>query len=308
MKVVFLTFYTLVNDEIPEHVYWALENSLSSLRKFNSTIRVVCYCLGPPPERTSQILRRYDVEAIYLEDCLSQFRTHCPDGWQLLAKYAVSTKWLGVAALTKLEPSQALYIDKDTFFFDDVDILFQTYRHADIYARSEPMREEGKIVIDNVFYRGIAEKEQSNAVALFEVGVMLFNNHSWHTIKSCLSDIYSYIWRFSVWMALNPDPQFDSSDIVFLRENKDGLLSIEAANRALKFPWMNRWIRETFAISLTLGKLQNFSMGRLESRDVLQNGEFDIVGSSEANPVMVHYFNSNLEAMRRWIQRYESHG
>ena len=78
--------------------------------------------------------------------------------------------------------SQFLYLDCDTFFFDDVESLFHTYAGHDWNAREETLSRRSHYGynpshIDESTLESIARRERLQLISPFNSGVCLLNNH-----------------------------------------------------------------------------------------------------------------------------------
>lgn len=114
-------------------------NSISMLRKYNSDIKVLCLTTEPIP-----FPKNLNVEIILINN--------------IDENYFLSNK----VYISNIESPTVLYIDADTFIFDDVEKLFDSYKDYDICG------------CENKW----AYKSNFNDFKPINGGVLLFNNYS----------------------------------------------------------------------------------------------------------------------------------
>lgn len=164
-----VVFYAL--DDSSLHVYFA-SHSIATLRRHNTSIgvRVVLFAPEPPPEFASH-LAEHDVELV----------VRSADGDGLNPWFF---KWLALASVPE---DRALFVDADTAFFDDPDLLFDRRDQRDFYAREEVGARAdagvhfsgGQLVRPKVDVESCAHlcaKLELEELLFFNTGVMLFNH------------------------------------------------------------------------------------------------------------------------------------
>src|SRR5437016_1551255 len=117
---------------------WQIEQSIRSLRAYNTSVQVVVFTYGDVPPELAASLAPYGVSVCHKGSYLAALARMAPHGWQILSQYPVLHKFLNFYEIGALQPDQVLFLDCDTLFFQDVDRLFSRYSDADCYAREEP--------------------------------------------------------------------------------------------------------------------------------------------------------------------------
>jgi hypothetical protein len=116
-------------------------------------------------------------------------------------RYLLALKW---ATLRRLRARRALYIDADTLFFGDVDILFKKFVDFDFYARQEIHTEKNALpgFLDFEMFQEVAIAAHARPKAMFNTGVMLFNERALKSLKSRLrsfdkifSNLLNGVWN-----------------------------------------------------------------------------------------------------------------
>lgn len=317
-KSVRLIYYSLSipTDQQRSDLFLQLIASIRSLRTYNQSIPIYVFVYGHLPDELERQLGTYQVQ-IYSKEEYSKYLSHLfPRGWEALSHYPLLHKWLNFTEIDTLHPTQVLYLDCDTFFFDDVDILFDTYSSLDCYAREEPTCQRSHHGYDPTYLNeelllDLTRHEQIIPVPPFNLGVVMLNNGIWSKINHLQSEYLLYTWRFMVWMALNPideqDAQYgEGQGISLLRTKFSQLVSNEDVTISLPFPSGNRWILDQVALWLTLGWIPNFTYGDFSMRQVLQNGECMDRRIEECDWIMCHYYSQNLERFDQWIKEYNT--
>jgi len=112
--------------------------SVKSLRVYNQNIPIHVFLYG---EHLSSFIVELDDQGVIVHQMgayVDAIRRIRPRAFRTLANYPVLHKWLNLSELERLDPSQILQTDCDTFFFDDVGRLFERYSERQFYAREEP--------------------------------------------------------------------------------------------------------------------------------------------------------------------------
>jgi hypothetical protein len=310
-----LVYYSLSasrTDPRPD-LLWQIEQSVRSLRAWNSTVQIVVFTFGDVPPELAPALAPYNVTFCHKGSYQAILARLAPRGWQILSQYPVLHKFLNFHEIASLEPDQVLFLDCDTLLFGDVDHLFSRYSDADSYAREEPMCGRSHYgynpgYIDENALARLGELEGTCPAPPFNLGVVSLNNGLWHKLAALESVLLSYAWRFSVWMALNPPlgaavNYGEGQGIPYLRQYFDQLAGEEDQRRALPYPSANRWILDEVSLWLTLGQVSGFRYEDYSSRDVLQNGEILSRNPRECDWLLCHYYSQNTGRIVDWMNQ-----
>lgn len=115
-----------------------LRTSIMSLRAQNDAIPVRIYVYGMPlAGKARAAFEALDVDVIAAGSYERALRRHCRHA-NVLADYPVMHKWLALERLMlgAAPPRRLLYVDADTFFFQDPTRLMAS--GSDFVAREEP--------------------------------------------------------------------------------------------------------------------------------------------------------------------------
>src|SRR3954453_1366688 len=115
-----------------------LFKSVQSLRTYNRAISIHVFLYGEHPHVFITELERARVKVHQMGSYEAAIRRIRPRAFRTLARYPVLHKWMNFHRLPSLDPTQILQVDCDTYFFDDVEILFERYSDCDFYGREEP--------------------------------------------------------------------------------------------------------------------------------------------------------------------------
>jgi len=287
-----LVYYSLVNfpDDSREH-QWI--QSIRSLRRHNPSIPVWLLLFN---HRSSDLLReaeRQNVHVRYLGD-YAEFMEHAHPRGLLLALYPTFHKFLVLRGLPLEGFSQILYLDCDTFFFNDVNLLFDLHASSDWYAREEMNTLRSHLPcdpkhVDELLLHDIASREGLRYVAPFNSGVCLLNNRLWESFEGLQQTYLSMAWRLICGRELSGydfGPHHRRVHIAVMNAITDS----DRVN-ALPYPSRNDWIIEQIALWLALGSLPNSPLGTLSPEHVLQGGEFENILASDRRCVLAHYFS-----------------
>jgi hypothetical protein len=284
--------------------------SIKSLRVYNKSVPIHLFHYSELPELT-RILAPYNVTVHNQGSYETRIAQNCPNGWQILSRYPLLHKLFNFKEISALAPDQVLLIDCDTLFFSDVEILFAKYSEADCYAREEhsckrSIRSYDPNYIDEDLLVELASSERITVPPPFNSGVLLLNNQLWRRMPPA-SLFLSYVWRFAIWMALNPNQgsaatHDGETGIDYLREQFQEFVSEVDFLRALQFPSGNRWILDEVALWFTLGHVLDFIYGDFTIHDVLQGQEFMSREPRATDCVLCHYYRINSVEFSSWIR------
>jgi hypothetical protein len=255
--------------------------SVKSLRRYN---RVVCVHVFLYDEHPRGFLTDLEHEAVTVHqmgsysDAIRRIR---PRAFRTLERYPVLHKWMNFDEVAPLRPSQVLQIDCDTFFFDDVEILFERYSECHFYGREEPSSRASHYgynpnYLDEDKLFALARREGATAVNPCNIGVSVLNHGLWNEIAKRTEMFLSYVFRFAAGIAREKLwPELAEVVLVDRIEQPD----VED----LPFPSSNLWILDQVALWLTLGHVPGFMHGHLSRDHVLQGGE-------DNGPCVVHHY------------------
>lgn len=282
-----------------------LINSVKSLRTYNTVVPIHVFLYGEHP---SGFITGLEREAVTIHrmgsyaDAITRIR---PRASRALARYPLLHKWLNFHELAPLCPSQILQMDCDTFFFDDVDVLFERYSDCHFYAREEPSSKASHYgynpnYLDEDKLFALARREGATAVSPCNIGISVLNHGLWTEIAKRRELFLSYAFRFVASMARNPQtrdklwPVLAEVVMVDLLEQPD--------TEDLPFPSSNLWILDEVALWLTLGHIPGLTHGIISRDHVLQGGEQN--GTSETK-VVHHYFGVDKRAFLSALKQEE---
>lgn len=265
-----LVYYSLANA--PESVreeQWI--QSIRSLRRHNRDVAVWLVLFNGASGGLLREAARWGVTVCdrgtyrgYLE------RLSCHSS--SLAAHPTLHKFFSLAGMPVRAVSQILYVDCDTFFFDDVERLFE-HCQSDWYAREEPFSRLSPYGYDPNYLNedllaDIVQRESLRPVVPFNSGVCVLNNGVWTEFERLSRAYLEYVRR------LDPDaPGHDP-------------------RTALPYPSSNRWIIDQVALWLTLGRLAQLSQSLLSPDEVVQGTEFNAALSAVSPSVVAaHYYS-----------------
>lgn len=291
-----LVYYSLAN--IPgesREQQWI--QSVRSLRMHNRSVLVWLFLLNDASEEVLREAERQDVH-VELLGSYEEFLQPTHPRASILALYPTLHKFLVLPKLPLQSLTQLLYLDCDTFLFDDVNVLFNQYATHDWYAREEPRSRRSPHAydpthIDELLLNYIARKEGLRYVPPFNSGVCLMNHGIWNRLVPLRESYLSLVWRLLCGRELSGQ-EYGLDDP---RVRPAVLEAMNASDRqnALPYPSANPWIVEQIALWLALGQVPNFSLGTLSSADVCQGGEWETVLASGQPCVLAHYFSGGEE-------------
>jgi len=272
-----------------------LFNSVQSLRAYNRSVAIHVFLYGEHTHAFIAELEREGVVVHQMGSYEAAVRLLKPRAFRTLVRYPVLHKWMNLHKLAPLEPSQILQIDCDTYFFDDVEILFDRYADCHYYGREEPSSRASHFGYDPHYLDedklfAIARREGATPVNPYNIGVSILNHGLWNEIAKRTAIFLNYAFRFVASMARNPEtrgslwPELAEVVMIDLLEQPDV--------SDLPFPSTNVWIIEQIALWLTLGHIPGLTHGHLSRAHVRQGDEAD---ESETK-VVHHYFGMDKTA------------
>jgi hypothetical protein len=213
----------------------------------------------------------------------------------LLAHYPTFHKFLSLSHLPLWEASQILFLDCDTFFFGDVERLFELHDSHDWYAREEPLSRLSHLGrdpshIDEDALDAVVRAEGLRPIFPFNSGVFLLNHGLWDRLGQLRIPYLDFCWRLLVGRQLAAGER--SAWELDLHAAVMSTVTGYDRSRALYYPSNNHWIIEEIALWLTLGHVPGMSQGLLSRELVAQNGEFREALQPGGRCIAVHYFNS----------------
>lgn len=276
------------------------------MRRHNRDIEVVLFVYGNLWPQIRSVCATQSIMVHHQGRYEEYLARLCPTGWRALAEYPTLHRFFNMSMISERGFEQVLYIDCDTIFFDDVELIFSRYATADVTAREEVHTSRSPYgpdvrFLDEAHLATIASAERASFVAPFNLGVMLFNNGACGRVAAEVPRLVDYVWRFVTWMALHPL----SHDAPY-REFGGVDRALEAATtsdhaRALSYPSQNRWIVDEVAMWLTLGHIDGLTTGAFEPSIVAQNGETLQADPAATGWVLCHYFSNNLDRIIQWF-------
>jgi len=272
-----------------------LFSSVKSLRRYNSSVAIHVFLYGEQPHVFITELEREGTTVHLMgsyEDAVRRFR---PRGFRTLGRYPVLHKWMNFHKLEAFTPSQVLQTDCDTYFFDDVEILFDRYSDCHYYGREEPSSKASHFgynpeYLDEDKLFALARRVGAAPVSPCNIGVSMLNHGVWSEVAKRTAIFLDYAFRFVAGLARNPEtrgwlwPELAEVVMIDLLEQPDV--------SDLPFPSSNVWILDQVSLWLTLGHVPGLTHGHLSRDHVIQGSEDD---ESETK-VVHHYFGMDKTA------------
>lgn len=205
-----------------------------------------------------------------------------------MAYYPTLHKFLALGLRPAGDFGQILYLDCDTFFLGDVEVLFELYQENDFYAREERFGPEH---LDEGALAWLRQRESLQPVMPFNSGVCLMNHGIWNRFEQLETTFLDTTWRLLAGFHLAGDETspFDPD----LRAAVNEAANLFDRARALSYPSRNHWIIEQIGWWLALGHLPRFSQGWLSRNRVAQSSEYPDASRPDLHPVLAHYFSNN---------------
>ena len=281
-----------------------LFSSVKSLRSYNRVVSIHVFLYGEHPHVFITDLEREGVTVHQMgayEDAIRRFR---PRAFRTLVRYPVLHKWMNFHKLASFGPSQILQIDCDTFFFDDVEILFDRYMECHYYGREEPSSKASHFGYDPQYLDedklfALARREGATPMSPCNIGISMLNHGLWSEVAQRTAMVLDYAFRFIGSMARNPETRGllwrELAEVVMI----DLLEQPDVSD--LPFPSSNVWIIEQVALWLTLGHVPGLTHGHLSRAHVRQGDEED---QSETK-VIHHYFGMDKTAFLSAMYKVE---
>jgi hypothetical protein len=280
--------------------------SIRSLRRYNSQIAVHLFLYAEP---TTGILREAEKQGVSvhsLEEYCEILKRLSPHG-AILSSYPTFHKFLSLCHAAQFKTDQLLYLDCDTFIFDDIEILFEYYSDLHWYAREEPRSRHSHLApnpnsLDEGALDALAERQSLRRIWPFNSGVCLLNHGIWHALGRLKSAYLETAWRLMVGWALALDDGNRAPFEMSLRDAVRGRATESDRSIALPYPSANHWIIEQVTLWLTLGHLPTLSQGLLSRDYVVQGGEFVQEQSNTFRCVLAHYFSVGEAGFFRMVK------
>ncbi len=287
-----LVYYSLANfpDDSRER-QWV--QSIRSLRLYNRTIPVWLLLFNGASDEMLREAEQQSVQVCTLGDYEEFLRRAHPRG-SVLSLYPTFHKFLSLENLPLQDLTQLLYLDCDTFFFGDVNRLFDLHAESDWYAREEPGSLRSQFGsnpkhVDEMLLQSIARSEKLCPIPPFNSGVCLLNHGIWRGLIGLGGVYLGLAWRLLCGRELGGH-DYELHDPRIRPAVMDGMTDADRSN-ALPYPSANDWIIEQIALWLALGHLPQFSLGTLSSEHVPQGGEFEFALAPGHRCILAHYFS-----------------
>jgi len=261
------------------------------LRRYNRDIRVHLFLFNGATPAFLDEAASHDICVQYLGD-YREFLHRLYVRGDALALCPTFHKFLTLEHAS-FDAARMLYIDCDTYFFGDVERLFDTYSQADWYAREEPFSRRSQYGydpshIDEDELSNLARRVGSQTFVPFNSGVCLLDDRAREAFAQVRITFLDLAWRLLSGQRVpdSPDNEFDARIAEALRT-----LSATDRARALRYPSSNTWIIEQIALWLALGHVPHLSQDFLSPDDIAQGAEFDEALTRERPVVLAHYFS-----------------
>ena len=300
-----LIYYSLSRSGNPRYDQQWIQ-SIRSLRHYNRELPVCLMVYNGVSEIIIEEAARQDVMITLVGDYRESLCRSSRHG-SVLSLYPTLHKFLSLCELETAECSQILYLDCDTFFFDDPDILFANYQECDWYAREAPSSQRcphgyDPNNINELLLQSMAQEESLLPILPFNAGVCVLNHGVWREFEKLRAIFLDNVWRLLVGRhQRSGDGTDDHIRAAVLATATDADRS-----RALTYPSTNFWIAEEIALWLTLGAIEGVSQGFLSSDHVEQGHEFYDPKPPARHHVLTHYFSSLQDKFFSSPERNES--
>jgi hypothetical protein len=284
-----LIYYSLAR---PSHAIYDAQwlQSIRSLRSHNASIPVWLFAFNGLSDVMHHEAERQNVQVIAMGDYADFLCSRHPHG-SILARHPTLHKFLVLGEMATTGITQALYLDCDTFFFDDPEKLFALPALGHWHAREAPTSRLSRDGYDpaNVsedLLENIAENEHLRWIAPFNSGVCLLNARFWEPFTHLQDVFLDFAWRLLVGRHCSggPTSHADTQSAVLRVMTEHDL------ERALPYPSQNEWILEEIALWLTLGRVPGFTQRMFGPSDVMLGPEFLAASDGSRRPIVAHYF------------------
>jgi hypothetical protein len=263
--------------------------SVRSLREHNRTIPAVLFLYGVESDVLLREADRQSIQVVRLGDFEASMRHPMA---HVLALYPF---WHKLPSLRHAPPAERLlYIDCDTFWFDDPERLLAAHSEADWYARDEVYSRRGYPLeydphyLDEDKFRLITESLGATWFPPFNTGVILAKRWVIDEILKLDIEFLDIGWRLLVGEMLQPGPRYIKDDA--MSEAVRAFATVDDLNDHIPFPCSNRWVVEEAATWLILGLVPGVRVEPLDPDMVLQSNGFLWRGPKA---VLAHYLNRN---------------
>jgi hypothetical protein len=298
-----LIYYCLANaPEGPRDEQWA--RSIRSLRQHNADIDVCLFLFNGATAALLEEADRQHVTVHYLGEYREYLRARHIYG-DVLSALPTFHKFFCPQHLPPDGATQLLYLDCDTFFFADVEKLFDECAGASVYGREEPNSRRSipggdPAHIDEEALWELAAREGLHPVAPFNCGVCLINGGFWRELGRLSVTQLDFAWRLlcGCQLGLGQDANHDPDIRAAVQRAWNEMDRL----RALPYPSSNIWIIDEIALWLALGHVTSLSLGTFRRAQVAQGDEFIPMLEAGRPPILAHYFtnmeNEFLDAVR----------
>jgi len=286
-----LAYYSLANFPYDGREHQWIQ-SIRSMRRHNRSIPVWLFLFNGASSELLAEAERWGVHVCFLGD-YGEFLQKAHRRGTILALYPTFHKFLILTYLPLQTATQILYLDCDTFFFNDVDLLFDLHGARDWCAREEFMSLRSPLGydpnhVDEQLLESIARREGLHYIPPFNSGVCLLNHGIWHSLDGLRDAYLGLAWRLLCGRETSK-PGDKVCDRLVGQAVTDATNDWDRAH-ALPYPSTNDWIIEQIALWIALGRLPQFSLGTLSSAQVLQGDEFETILTAHHKCVLAHYF------------------
>lgn len=288
-----LVYYSLANTP-----HSGLEEqwtqSIRSLRFYNRAIPVRLFLFNGATAKLLREAERQNVRVHDLGDYGEFLRRMHPRG-AVLAHYPTFHKFLELGHAPLGDVEDVLYLDCDTFFFDNVERLFEGYSAHHWYAREEPSSrgshyEYDSSHVDEDLLEHIARSEGLRPVSPFNSGACLMNHRIWREWERIRLPYLDLAWRLLCGRELKGHQAPLAHDRAVRQAVLTCISGLDRAH-ALSYPSTNTWIIEQISLWLALGHLRDFSLGTFARSDVPQGNEFYDMLRSSQRCILAHYYS-----------------
>jgi len=283
--------------------------SIRSLRRYNRHIPVQLFLFNGAPSAIIREADRQGVAVFELGDYLQYLNGLTMRG-SLLAQYPTFHKFLALRNSPARAADQILYLDCDTFFFDDVERLFHRYGSFDWCAREEPTSRasyspSNRFHLDEAALDSVMLAAGLHYVYPCNTGFCLMNRATWDLLDDLRIVYLDLAWRLLVGRLLaTTQPTTGWERLIYASTMPE--VTDWDRSRALPFPSQNHWIIDEITLWFTLGHIPNLSQALLHRDDVAQGSEIGEALCRGGSCVAVHYFSSMESAFFELVRRVGS--